>query len=405
MTTPASPTLLSQGTRSVPMLLAAMAAVNAFAFATWWALINNYGKEVVGIGGAQIGAMQSIREIPGFLAFTAILWIAFIREQTFAWMALIVLGLGVAAAGLIPTVWAFYLTTFIMSVGFHYYETMGQSLSLQLLAKDEAPRVMGRVVAVAAFAQLAAYGIVTVSWKTFNPGYTAVFLFAGAVAILGAIAIALWFPRFEGKVVQRKGFVLRRKYWLYYAITFMAGARRQIFMAFGAFLLVDRFKFAVTDIALLFLLTCVLNMVTAPRLGDFVAKFGERRTIAFENITLIVVFLGYALSTAGWLTASFYVVDAVFVTLTIAHRTYFQKIADPADIAPTSAVAFTINHIAAVVIPVTFGLIWLWNPSAVFVIGTGIACVSLGLSFLVPHGPEQGRETIFAAPAKTAPAE
>jgi hypothetical protein len=86
-------------------------------------------------------------------------------------------------------------------------------------------------------------------------------------------------------------------------------------------------------------------------------------------------------------------VDGIFFTLTIAQRTYFQKIADPADIAPTASVAFTINHIAAVFIPVVFGVIWMTDPSAVFMIGAFIALISLSLAFLVPRHPEAGCET------------
>ncbi|MDF4798508.1 MFS transporter, partial [Vibrio parahaemolyticus] len=88
-----------------------------------------------------------------------------------------------------------------------------------------------------------------------------------------------------------------------------------------------------------------------------------------------------------------YVVDHLFFALALAIKTYFQKIADPADMASTAGVAFTINHIAAVVIPVTFGMIWLVSPSSVFYIGAGMAAVSLLLSLNIPAKPEEGNET------------
>jgi len=82
--------------------------------------------------------------------------------------------------------------------------------------------------------------------------------------------------------------------------------------------------------------------------------------------------------------------------MAIALKTYFQKIADPSDIASTAGVSFTINHIAAVVLPVVLGYVWLVSPPAVFLIGTVIAVLSLGLSQLIPWLPGPGTEVTFA---------
>ena len=138
-----------------------------------------------------------------------------------------------------------------------------------------------------------------------------------------------FFQRFEGPVPQRKGILLKKRYWLYYALTFMTGARRQLFFAFGGFLLVKKFGYSVADMAMLMLVTTSLNSVLAPRLGSLVMRAGERRTIMLENTVLILVFAGYA-TTASWQVAGLlFVIDGIFFTLTLAQRTYFQKIADP----------------------------------------------------------------------------
>ncbi len=392
--------------RSPLFFLASLAAINWFGFAAWSALVNNFAKESISFSGFDMGVLQSIREVPGLLAVTALVWLFLMREQTLALVSLAALGIGIALTGFMPTREGLWLTTFVMSVGFHYYETMNQSLALQLLSKAEAPRALGRIASVSAGAQLAAFGFIAALW-TLWPNYQAWFLVAGLLAFAATVASAVFFPRFEGPVVQRKGLVLRRRYWLYYALTLMSGARRQIFMAFGAFMLVEMFGFGVSSIALLFLATYGINMLAAPKLGALIGKWGERATIRFENISLIIVFVGYAAAASGilpfaaWFAAVFFVLDGVFFTLTIAQRTYFQKIADPADIAPTAGVAFTINHIAAVFIPIGFGAVWLWSPTVVFLIGAGIATISLSLAFLVPRHPEEGAETtlIRHAPA------
>ncbi len=396
---------------SPTVFLMTLAFINWLGFASWSALLNNFAKEVAGFSGADIGILQSVREIPSFLAFTAIILFWFMREQMLAYVSLVTLGIGVAVTGYHPTLGGLLLTTTIMSIGFHYYETAQQSLQLQLLPKKEAPRLLGRIAGASATAQLLAFGSIAVVWRVFQPGYVVVFLVAGGLVVVLALLAWLLFPRFEGTVPQNKGFVLRKRYWLYYALTFMSGARRQIFMAFGGFLLVERFGYDVSATAMLLLATYGINTFMGPALGHLVGRVGERATIQLENVSLVVVFVGYALAShghfAGWgvfVAGALFIVDGVFFTLTLAQRTYFQKIADPADIAPTSAVAFTINHIAAVFLPVTFGLIWLRDPAIVFYIGSGVAIVSLSLAFLVPRHPAPGTETTMS-PALPAAAE
>jgi hypothetical protein len=387
---------LANAAASPFVFLAAISFTNWIGYASWSSLFNNFAKEAAGFSGFDIGLAQSVREIPGFLAFTALALFLIMREQVLAYASLLLLGFGIALTGYFPSLGGVLATTFIMSVGFHYLETANQSLSLQLLPKAEAPALLGRIASISSVAQFLAFAAVAGIWWLLRPSWQSIFLGAGLTTMTLAVAAMVHFARFQGPVPQRKGFVLRQRYWLYYALTFLSGARRQIFMAFGGFLLVEKFKFDVSAIALLFLLTTALTTVTAPRLGALIGRFGERTTILVENAVLILVFLGYAFTNSGIVAAALFVMDGVFFTLVIAQRTYFQKIADPADMAPTAAVAFTINHIAAVALPVTFGLVWLKNPSFVFLIGAGVAIASLSLSFLVPRHPAAGRETTIA---------
>jgi hypothetical protein len=401
---PAAGVPLLSRIRSEPVyFLMAMSFINFLGFAGWTTLFNNFAKEAAGFTGADIGLAQTVREIPGFLAFTAIYFFLVLREQTFGYLALIVLGGGLAITGYFPSLTGLLVTTFIMSVGFHYFETVNQSLSLQLFPKKEAPRLLGRVAGANAAAQFLVYSGIALLWWGGLTDYGTLFAIIGLACIVLTLAAFAFFARFDGTVAQVKTIIIRRRYWLYYALTFMNGARRQIFSAFAGFLLVEKFGFKVPDIALLMLATAALNTYAAPRLGALVGRWGERRTIAFENISLILIFLGYAFVTNGWVAAGLYVADGVFSILVLAQKTYIQKIGDAADMAPTAACAFTINHIAAVVIPVTFGLLWLKDPSFVFMLGAAIATTSLALSFLVPHDPGPGNETILSrAPAPAA---
>jgi hypothetical protein len=391
--------------RSTPIaFMMALSFINYLGFAGWSALLYNFTVERAGFDWADAGITQSVREIPGFLAFTAIFWLAFLREQTLAYAALFILGAGVAMTGQFPTLTGVLITTFIMSVGFHYFETVNASLQLQLLPKAEAPRLIGMVTAAGAAASFVAYGGLAIAWWMGWRAFEQLYLVVGLACAGLALAARSFFLRFEGPVPQRKSIVLRRQYWLYYLLTFMTGARRQLFFAFGGFLLVKKFGYSVADMAMLMLVTTSLNSLLAPRLGALVMRAGERRTIMLENAVLICVFAGYA-TTSSWLMAGLlFVIDGIFFTLTLAQRTYFQKIADPADMASTMSAAFTINHIAAVIVPVTFGALGMIDPAIIFWLGAGVATVSLSLSLFVPRHPAPGHETVLAEP-RPQPAE
>jgi predicted MFS family arabinose efflux permease len=382
----------------------ALSFINYLGFAGWSALLYNFTVERAAFDWADTGLTQSVREIPGFLAFTAIFWLAFMREQVLAYAALFILGLGVALTGQFPTLTGVLITTFVMSVGFHYFETANASLQMQLLPKAEAPRLMGYIAAAGAAASFVAYGGLALAWWLGWRSYEQLYLVLGLACAALVIAAMAFFPRFEGPVPQKKHIVLKRRYWLYYALTFMTGARRQLFFAFGGFLLVKKFGYSVTDMALLMLVTTLLNTALAPRLGALVMRAGERRTIMLENVVLILVFAGYATTSSWQVAGGLFVIDGIFFTLTLAQRTYFQKIADPADMASTMSAAFTINHIAAVVVPVAFGALGMIDPAIIFWMGACVATVSLSLSFLVPRHPTLGNETVLAVP-KPLPAE
>ena len=362
------------------------------AFSSWMALLNNFVIERANFDGSDIGLLQSVREIPGFLAFTAVFVLLFIREQRFMLLSLSALTIGTAITGFFPSVFGLLLTTLLMSTGFHYFETLKQSLSLQWLTKEEAPEMLGKFISVGALASLVTYGALWVCLEVFAMDFKWVYLTFGGIGFLLVAWMAFAFPQFETHVQQNKKLVLRKRYWLYYALTFMSGARRQIFTVFAGFLMVEKFGYSAADVTMLFLINYLFNFLFAKRIGKFIGQVGERKALMFEYTGLIGVFVGYALvDTAEW-AAALYVIDHLFFALALAIKTYFQKIADPADMASTAGVSFTINHIAAVFIPVTFGFIWLVSPAAVFYIGAAMALVSFTLSLNIPKLPQEGNE-------------
>jgi hypothetical protein len=334
--------------------------------------------------------------------------IIFVREQVLALVSLALLAVATAITAYFPTMGGILTVTMLSSIGFHYYETVNQSLQLQWLPKADAPRVLGLLLAAASGATLLAYIAIVMTWEALNLSYAFVYMVSGGLTLVIVAYCWFAFPQFEAPNPQVKKFILRRRYWLYYALQFMSGARRQIFVVFAGFMMVEKFGFEVHEVTGLFLINLVANMIFAPLMGRAVGRFGERNALSFEYVGLTLVFLAYGgLYWFGWgviLAAFLYVVDHIFFALALALKTYFQKIADPGDIAPTAAVAFTINHIAAVFLPAALGYLWLVSPQAVFTLAACMAMTSLGLALLIPRHPEPGHETIFARLAP-APAE
>ncbi|MGM0584528.1 MAG: MFS transporter [Pseudomonadota bacterium] len=380
-------------------LLVLLAAGMPLAFATWNALLNNFVIEAAGFDGSDIGWLQTVREIPGFAAVGVIAVILLVREQTLAIISLVFLGGATAVTAYFPTFGGLLITTFIGSLGFHYYETVNQSLQLQWLPKDQAPKILGWILAAASASSLLAYGLIVGAWKAFELSYAFVYMAGGLATV--AVAAFAWFayPQWEAPNPQLKKMVLRRRYWLYYLIQFFAGARRQIFVVFAAFMMVEKFGLQVHQLTALFLINYVANMIFAPIVGRLIVRFGERTALVWEYSGLAGVFALYAgiyvFDWPAWLAAALYVIDHLLFAMAFAHKTYFQKIADPGDIAPTAAVAFTINHIAAVFLPALLGYLWLVSPPAVFSLAVALALGSLGLALMIPRHPVPGRETVW----------
>ncbi|EBA03832.1 hypothetical protein RB2150_05013 [Rhodobacterales bacterium HTCC2150] len=380
-------------------LLVIFAIAMPLAFNVWAALLNNFVIEVADFDGAAIGWLHSIREVPGFLAVGVIAIIMFMREQLLGIISLALLGVATAITAWFPTFGGILTLTMLSSIGFHYYETVNQSLQLQWIDKKRAPQMLGWLSAVGSCATLIAYVSIVLTWKYLGLTYNVAYMIAGGSTLMLSVFAFFYFPYFRADTPQVTKMVLKKRYGLYYALQFMAGARRQIFMVFVGFMMVERFGFEVHQLTALYLINLVINIFMAPVIGGLVARFGERRALLFEYLGLILVFSAYGgIYWFGWgvvLASILYVVDHIFFALALALKTYFQKIADPEDIAPTAAVAFTINHISAVFLPVLLGYLWLTSPALVFVAATFMALGSFSLALLIPRHPEKGNETIF----------
>ncbi len=370
--------MLTAANQSMFRFLMVLTAASMVGLQGYSILFNNYAVETVQLEGVHVGLIQSLREVPGFLALTAIYVMLMVREHRLAAASVVLLGLGVALTGLLPSFGGLALTTLIMSFGFHYYETVNQSLTLQYFSIRQSPLVMGKLRSIAAITSILS---ATLIWGLgFFMSYAGMFIVIGVLVCLAGLWAGFQDPSHPEVPPQKLRMFLKRRYWLYYLLTFMSGARRQIYMVFSMFLLVKVFHFSVQAVTILFIINNLINWIINPLIGRAINAFGERLLCSVEYAGVILVFLIYAYSSSKWLVAGVYILDYVLFNFSVAIRTYFQKIAEPADIAPSSAVGFTINHIAAVFLPALGGYLWMIDYRIPFLMGAGLGVVSLVLA-------------------------
>jgi hypothetical protein len=354
---------------------------SAVGLQSWRTLFNNFAVEKVGLNGNHIGIIQSVREVPGFLALLVVFVLLIIKEYRLSALSVFILGAGVAATGLLPSYSGVILATLVMSFGFHYYETTNQSLTLQYFDQTTSPWVFGKQRSYAAATNILIGIVIFLIEPYFS--YAQMYLIFGGLLMVGGIWALFQDPSDKSIAPQHKKMILRKKYWLYYFLSFMAGARRQIFIAFAIFLMVQRFQYSVKEIAVLFVINNIINYFLSPLIGKGIIRFGERKILSLEYFSLIFIFLAYTVVESKIVVAVLYILDHIFFNFSIAIRTYFQKIGDQKDIAPTMAVGFTINHIAAVVLPVVGGILWIVDYRIPFVIGSVLSLVSLAAVQLI----------------------
>jgi len=342
---------------------------------TWRTLFDNFAVHMAGLEGRHIGVIQSVREVPGFLTLLIVFVMLVIREHRLSALSILALGLGIAMTGLLPSFPGLMLTTLLMSFGFHYFQTTNQSLVLQHFDVQVSPLVFGSLRSIGAASNIAV-GLV-IYFLVFVLDYSQIYLLIGVLIVATGLWALTRNPIDRPTIPQHRKMILRRRYWLFYLLTFLAGARRQIFVAFAVFLMVKHFHYSVQEISILFMINNGITFFLSPLIGRAIVRFGERKVLSLEYACMIFIFLAYATVQSKMLMAGLYILDHVFFSCAMAIRTYFQKMADPRDIGPSVAVGNTINHIAAVILPTVGGLLWMIDYRIPFVIGAFLGLLSL----------------------------
>ncbi|UCF60963.1 MAG: MFS transporter [Anaerolineaceae bacterium] len=349
-----------------------------FGFQVWRTMINNFAVEEIGIGPASIGWLQALREVPGLMGFLLGFLALFISEVRIMSLSVILLGAGIFLTGQATNIPFLLISAVVMSIGFHFFIPCNDGVILMTIEKEQTPKALGQLRSLGAISALT--GTVMVYLLAEGWGYRTLFMVLGGFIVVSGLLLLPLGSTQEG-LPQRRQVILRRRYWLFYLLAFMMGSRRHIFTTFAVFLLVREHGISVQTTALLFTINSLVSVYTMQLMGKLVGRLGERLMLSIAFSALGFVFLGYAF--VSYLPALFvlFVLDNILFGFNLALATYFQKIAiTQEEITSNLAVQQSINHIAAIVMPVVGGTAWeLFGSQAPFLVGVGIALVSLVL--------------------------
>lgn len=367
-----------------PDLKRALAATMFFGAASgiFVSTLNNYLAEIHHLGAEARGWLEFPRELPGFFIMLVIGGlIGVMRETRMAAVAMVLTAIGAFGLGfLAPNTFALVAFVVVWSLGDHIIFAVEGPIGLRLARDGREGQRLGQFGGARNFGTILGVGAVFGLAHVFGDRFD---LFYGVAAVSALTAGILYLGLTIGKGERRsRRLVFRKKYGLFYAISALFGVRKQIFLAFGAWVLVQNHGVRVSTIALLYFVAATLGVVFRPLLGDVIDRLGERFVLSVDELLLLVVCLTYAFASKLfpapwdlWALYGAYIFDSLLFALRIARTTYLKKIVDdPAEITPTISMGITIDHAVAMTLPVLSG--WIWETYGfqwVFVLAGAIA--------------------------------
>jgi predicted MFS family arabinose efflux permease len=345
-------------------------------------VVSNFFEHVLGLQGPEFGYITAIREIPGFLLIflTAVFYRLSLPHLTAG--ALCLLAIGYGGFGTATSFWTVAPWVVVSSMGYHTFLQTQYALGMSLTTEAKSGAILGRMQAFNSAGAVVAMGIIFTGFQTGVLNFTSTYLIAGGMALVAAVAI-VGFPHLrdgqvEARAATRDPLVLRREYKYYYLLNLLDGGRQQIFFSFGLWVLVDHFQLSVPQITGVLFCITTLNMLLGQKIGRLVDRHGERAMLGFTNVAYVVALLGYGLANNVYVAVFCYVIYSFILPLSgMGAAVYLRKVAVPDEIAPSLAMGVTMQHVAAVVVPVATGFILNYVGYQIpFLIGAGFACLT-----------------------------
>lgn len=373
-------------------IFAAITFLFGFGWAVYDGVFQNFFRSLISGDPFQLGILESIRETPGLIAALMAGLLVGLAEARVAGLGLVICGVGIGLTAATSRFWPLVMVTTLWSVGFHLWSTVSPAITLNLARGVEGGRHFGRMRSVAAVATISALALSWGSkqiWPT-TP-YGAYFIVGGVAIGLGGLLAYRLSPLASG--LKRQPLIFRREYGLFYLLQFLEGCRRQIFSIFALFTLILVFNTPVEVVLLLRLINSVLSALLAPSMGRMIDRLGEKVPLTIYSISIIAIFAGYATIKVPLVLYALYVVDNVMFTFSIGFNTYLHRIVRPGEMTPCLAMGVTMNHVAAVSLPLIGAYVWhrTGNYQIPFAIGMGLAIVALVATQWIPDSDSRGK--------------
>lgn len=348
-----------------PMLLFALASIMTGLYTGLYdSSFNNFLDFGYQISEITRGALEFPREFPGFLIVFVITALLFMTDSRIASLsALLIAASFLGQSFLAPGVGTLVIWMVLWSVGTHLYMCIAPCISLRLASEGKEGSLLGKLASLESLGSLLGMLIVFVGASHFHFSFQVLFTIACVCALLAAVALFLIKPE---PVRRQRQLILKKKYTVFYILNIFFGARKQIFLTFAPWVLIKVFHAEVSTFAILGIIGTILSLFFRPILGRAIDALGEKKIIAFESISLIVVCIFYgcsemwfAHSMAKYVIMACYITDQILFSVRIARTTYLNRIADhPDEIAPTFSMGVTMDHAVAMLIPFAGGLLW-----------------------------------------------
>lgn len=349
---------------------------------------NNFLSDTYKLSAESRGIVEFPRELPGVFIMVVLGLLSFLGDIRLAVVGMLAASLGMLGLGLFSPNFASMLIWMMMfSLGTHIFMPLAPGIGMALSEQEQYGMRLGRFNAYNLAATIFGYAIVWVGFKYLGLTYQWAFVIAAFFYILAAVFLELM--NSKKPAVKKVQFVFRKQYILFYILSVVNGARKQIFLTFAPWVLIKVFRVTPPVFAILGVIIAAVSILTRTMVGNAIDKLGERFVLSAEAVVLIAICMGYAFaenlvapSIAVVIIAVCYIIDNSLNAVEMARSTYVKKIAvDPDDLVPTLSAGTSLDHIVAMTIPYFGGLLWMsMGYQYVFLAATGIAVINLILS-------------------------
>ncbi len=354
-------------------------------------VFNNFLSDTYLLSATGRGIVEVPRELPGLLIVIVLASLAFLGDVKIATIGMICSAIGMIGLGLLsPTFPMMIVFMMVMSLGMHIILPIAPSIGMGLSNREEYGARLAKYNSYSLLATILGFAVVWVGFSYFNFSYTAAFIIAAVFYFFAAIILSMM----KKSVPHHTKFklIFRKRYTLYYILCIVNGARKQIFLTFAPWVLIQVFHLDAPVFAILGVIIALISIFTRTIVGKAIDSKGERFILSLEAIVLFVICIGYAYaedffsaSVALVIIVVCYILDNSMSTVEMARSTYLRKIAvDPSDVTHTLATGTSLDHIVSMSIPVLGGMLWVaYSYKYVFLVAAGVALLNLFLSLRI----------------------